>query len=168
MIKHQFIQFSGAFGLTAALFLSGVGHAARAQAVLTEQQISLALASEAAMATIAHCQAQGYRITVTVVDRGGNVKIVLRDDGAGLHTVNASREKAFTALTFRIPTSEFIQRSENSPELRTVEGVIALAGGLPIRSGDEVIGAIGVGGAPGGDRDEACAQAGIDAIADRL
>ena len=144
---------------------------AAAQGVLTERQISLALASEAAEAAVAQCRADGFRVTATVVDRSGRIKAVLRDDGTGPHTLDTSLRKAFTSASLRISSAEFAKRVDTVPaaaHLKDIKGVIALAGGLPIRSGDEVIGAIGVGGAPGGDKDEACAQAGINKIAERL
>lgn len=139
--------------------------------VLNERQISLALAREAAEAAIMQCRADGFRVTVTLVDRAGRIKAVLRDDGTGAHTLDTSSRKAFTSASFRISTTDFTTLVATNPgaaNLKDVEGVIAVGGGLPIRAGDEVIGAIGVGGAPGGERDEACAQAGINRIADRL
>ena len=144
---------------------------AAAQSVLNERQISLGLASEAAEAAIMQCRKDGFRVTVTVVDRSGQVKVVMRDDGTGPHTLDSSRGKAFTSLSFRLSTAEFLRLVDTNPaaaHLTDIEGTLAVAGGLPIRAGDEVIGGIGVGGAPGGDRDEACAQAGINRIADRL
>lgn len=136
--------------------------------VMMERQISLALATEAAQAAVDKCRADGFRVTVTVLDRAGNLKALLRDDTTSPHTVETSRRKALTSIFFRITSGEFVQRLDANPGLRSVDGTMPLAGGLPIRSGNEVIGAIGVGGAPGGDRDEACAQAGIDKIANRL
>ena len=120
------------------------------------------------MTAVEKCRADGFRVTVVVLDRGGNIKATMRDDGTSPHTVDTAKKKAFTSLAFRIPSSDFIQRSEANPGLRAIEGTIALGGGLPIRSGNEVIAAIGVGGAPSGDADAACAQAGIEKISDRL
>ena len=139
--------------------------------MLNEKQISLPLAQEAAAAAIEYCRKDGYKVSVTVVDRAGRVKVVLRDDGTGPHTLDTSRRKAYTSLTFRTSTNEFAKRIATNPAaagLKDVDGVITLGGGLPILSGAEVIGAIGVGGAPGGDKDEACSQAGINKIADKL
>ncbi|MBM3796063.1 MAG: heme-binding protein [Acidobacteria bacterium] len=93
---------------------------------------------------------------------------MLRDDTTSPHTVDTAKRKAFTSIAFRIPSSEFIRRSETNPGLRQIEGTIALGGGLPIRLVGEVIGAIGVGGAPSGDADAVCAQAGIDKVAGKL
>jgi uncharacterized protein GlcG (DUF336 family) len=144
------------------------GGMALAQGILTEKNISIALAQEAAMTALEKCRADGFRVSVVVLDRGGNIKAVLRDDNAGLHTPDTAQRKAFTSLTFRIPTTTFAQRVQGNPALGTINGVIALGGGLPIQSGTEVVAAIGVGGAPSGDADAVCAQAGIDKIKDRL
>lgn len=138
------------------------------QKVMTEKQISLELANEAAMAGMRQCRQDGFRVSVVVFDRGGHTKVVIRDDGAGMHTLDSARRKAYTALTFRVPSAEFAKRVATTPALAELEGVIALAGGLPIKSGDEVIGSIAVAGAPSGGQDEACAQAGINSLKDRL
>jgi uncharacterized protein GlcG (DUF336 family) len=156
----------------AATVLPACAPAALAQApaagVVQEPSVTLALANEAAMAAVARCRADGFRVAVAVIDRAGNLKAIVRDDGAGLHTTDSARRKAFTSVTFRIPTSTFAERVQQTPALAGFEGVLALPGGLPIQSGNEVVGAIGVGGAPTGAADAACAQAGIDKIRDRL
>ena len=142
-----------------------------AQGILNEKNISLSLAQEAATAAVDQCRKDGYRVSVTVVDRSGQTKVVLSDDGASPHTLNTSRRKAYTALTFRASTTEMAKRIASNPaaaNLKDIQDVIILGGGLTLRAGDEVIGAIGVGGAPGGDKDEVCGQAGIDKIAGRL
>lgn len=144
---------------------------ALADGMLMEKQISLQLAQETAMATIEQCRKDGYKVAVTVVDRAGQIKVILRDDGTGPHTVDSSRRKAYTSLTFRVSTSEFAKRLASNPaaaNLKDITDVLVLGGGLPIFSGNEIIGAVGVGGAPGGDKDEACAQAGINKITGKL
>ena len=90
--------------------------------------------------------------------------------GAPPHTMENSQRKAYTARTFRIPSGEFAQRVKDNPTLGAVHltGIIAAQGALPIKAGDEVIGAVGVSGAPGGEKGEACAKAGIDKVADQL
>jgi uncharacterized protein GlcG (DUF336 family) len=150
--------------------LASTTYPAVAQEVLTEKQVSLGLAQEIATAAIAECRKNGYHVAVTVVDRTGQIKVVLRDDGGNPHLVEASQRKAFTAAAFRSPSGAFAERVKNpaAAPLTTINGVIALQGGLPIKAGNEVIGAVGVGGAPGGDKDEACAQAGIQKVADKL
>ena len=154
--------------LKLALLFVGLSAIGLGQTVITERQISLALAVDAAMGAVEKCRADGFRVTAVVLDRGGNIKATLRDDGTSPHTIDTAKKKAFTSLAFRIPSSDFIQRSETNPGLRAIEGTIALGGGLPIRSGNEVIAAIGVGGAPSGDADASCAQAGIDKIVGAL
>ncbi len=164
--SQQFVRLAASMSVLASLAMPCF-----AQSVLTEKQISLTLAQEAATAAITQCRKNGYRVSVTVVDRAGQVKAMMRDDGASPHTVDASRRKAYTSLTFRISTAEFTKRVSSNPaaiNLKDLNDVILLAGGLPILAGKEVIGAIGVGGAPGGDKDEVCSQAGIDRISDRL
>lgn len=141
------------------------------QDVLVEKQLSLALAQEAATTAVEKARKDGYRVAVTVVNRAGQVIVQLRDDGAAPHTADTSWRKAYTALTMRTSTTELAQRIAANPgaaALKDITDLITLGGGLPIRVGTEVIGAIGVGGAPGGDKDEACGQAGIERIAARL
>jgi len=154
-----------------AILIVNLSVTASAQNLLNERQISLALAGEAAEGAVMQCRMDGFRVTATVVDRSGQIKAVMRDDGTGPHTIDTSLRKAFTSVSFRTSSADFTRLVETNPaaaNLKDIKGVIAVGGGLPIRAGDEVIGAIGVGGAPGGDRDESCAQAGINRIADRL
>jgi uncharacterized protein GlcG (DUF336 family) len=163
------------YALSGIVFAMGItaltANPAAGQNILSEKQISLPLAQEAAAAAIEQCRKDGYKVTVTVVDRAGRVKVVMRDDGTGPHTLDTSRRKAYTSLSFKTSTIEFAKLIALNPAaagLKDVDGVITLGGGLPIFSGAEVIGAIGVGGAPGGDKDEACAHAGINKIAEKL
>ena len=141
----------------------------QAQELLVERQISLSLAQEAAQGAIEQCRADGFRVSVAVVDRAGNLKVLLRDDETGPHTVDSSRRKAFTASLFRTSTTELANRVARDATLANLEditdGLLFLGGGLPIRVGDEVVGGIGVGGAPQAAADEICAQAGISRIA---
>jgi uncharacterized protein GlcG (DUF336 family) len=145
--------------------------AAPAHAQLIQHK-DLSLATALAIATTAEdtCQAQGNRVSVTVVGREGQVIVLLRGDGASPHTVENSRRKAYTARTFRIPSGEFAKRVKDNPTTGLVHlsGIVAAQGALPIKVGDDVIGAVGVSGSPGGDKDEACAKAGLDKVADEL
>jgi uncharacterized protein GlcG (DUF336 family) len=138
--------------------------------VLSEKQVSLAIAHDIAMAAVDQCRKDGFRVAATVVDRAGRTKVVVRDDGTGPHTVEASERKAYTAAVFRVPTGTFAERVKQpaAAALINLDHVIALQGGLPIKAGEEVIGAIGIGGAPGGDKDEVFALAGIQKVADQL
>jgi uncharacterized protein GlcG (DUF336 family) len=149
----------------AAVLSSPVG----AQGIVLQKNITLALAQTIATAAIAQCRSMGYKISVTVVDREGLPIVMMRDDGAGLHTPEGSDRKAYTARAFSQPSAAFVKRLEERPESvgsRHYSRVLALAGGLPIKVGDEIVGAVGVSGTPGKDDD--CAQAGIDKVADQL
>ena len=144
---------------------------ASAQEVITEKALSFDLAHAMAQAALEKCRSDGYHVSVTVLDRDGLVKVVFHDDGSGPHTIVTSRRKAFTSVTFRQPSADWAKRVLTEPAvagLKDTEGTIALGGGLPIKAGNEVIGAIGVSGAPGGEKDEACANAGIQKLADKL
>jgi uncharacterized protein GlcG (DUF336 family) len=143
----------------------------RAQAqLLTHKDLSLATAWTIAMTAADTCKRNGNRVSVTVVGREGQVIVQLRGDDANPHTMENSQRKAYTARTFRIASGEFANRVKANPTLGLVHlsGVIAAQGALPIQVGDDVIGAVGVSGSPGGDKDEVCAKAGIDKIADQL
>ena len=144
---------------------------ASAQDIKFEKNISLALASEAATAALQLCTEKGWSVSVAVVDRAGLLKVLLRGDGAGPHTIDASRRKAFTSASARNSTSailENVQKNPGAANLPLIDGFLVLAGGVPIRAGDEVIGALGVGGAPGGHLDEQCADAGVNKVLGRL
>ena len=134
--------------------------------LIDHKDLSLAVALTIATTAADTCQAQGNRVSVTVVGREGQVIVVLRGDNSSPHTVENSRRKAYTARTFRVPSGEIAKRVKDNPTLGLVHlpDVIALQGALPIKVGD----AVGVSGAPGGDKDEACAKAGIDKVADQL
>ncbi|MGG5822198.1 GlcG/HbpS family heme-binding protein [Falsiroseomonas sp. HW251] len=158
--------------LLIAVFVAGlVPAASQAQGLVTERSISAALAVEAAQAAVAACAERNFRVAAAVVDRSGQVKALVRADGAGPHTVDGSRAKAFTSATLRVPTSGAQTAVRENPAASTLPflpGVVPLAGGVPIRAGEDVVGAIGVGGAPSGLVDEECANAGIARIRDRL
>jgi uncharacterized protein GlcG (DUF336 family) len=138
--------------------------------LLDRKDLSLAAALAIATAAADTCKANGYRVSVAVVGRTGEIIVHLRGDDASPHTMENSRRKAYTARTFRVPSGEIAQRYKNDPSFFAVHlsGVIPAQGALPIKLGDEVIGAVGVSGSPGGDKDEACAKAGLDKAADRL
>ena len=145
-----------------------------AQGLVTERTISVEAAQEAARVALELCRKEGHRVTVTVLDHAARTKVVLRDDGASPHSVQHSLNKAYTALTFREPSSDFGKRSTASPTgagALHLDKIATAGGGLPIRAGEDVVGAIGVSGsrgtpsAPGGATDAKCGQAGIDRIA---
>jgi uncharacterized protein GlcG (DUF336 family) len=162
--------------LLCAVAILGLAAPAQAQNVLTTHRLSAALASEAAAAAVAACAKQGYKVTAAVIDADGVVQALLRGDGASMTTLPAARDKAFTAFMLGAPRNEdssgaIASRMGGSPSaggLAKLPHILLLQGGLVIHGGGEAIAAIGVGGAPGGNLDEGCAKAGVDAISDRL
>jgi uncharacterized protein GlcG (DUF336 family) len=111
----------------------------------------------------------GFKVSVVVVDRAGLPIVTLRGDGAGLHTPEGADRKAYTARTYGSPSADFAKRVQTEPSYAPAmqySRVLALSGGLPIKVGNEVIGAVGVSGSPG--KDDVCSQAGIDKVADQL
>ena len=144
--------------------------AAQAQ-VREEKTISLALANEAAAAAVAECQTKGFAVSAAIVGRAGQLKALQRADNAGPHTLDSAQRKAYTSASFRAPTGAMMENAQKNPgaaNIWHIQGVILLAGGVPLRAGDQVVGGIGVGGAPAGSIDEECANAGIKKISDRL
>ena len=144
-----------------------------ADAVPTEsfRVLTVDLAMEAAQAAYAACKAQGYAVTVTVADRLGKPKIVIVRDGPAGVGAESTRRKAYTAALQRVSTADFTKRISTPGAFNPAQFDHDLAtgpGGLPIKFGNETIGGIAVAGAPGGDKDEACANAGIGKISDRL
>jgi uncharacterized protein GlcG (DUF336 family) len=140
-----------------------------AQGLIAGKNISLAMAQTIANGAIEKCQEMGYKVSVTVLDRGGLPIVMLHGDGAGLHTNEGSDRKAYTARTFSAPSADFQKRMLNDPAAagsKEYTRVLALGGGLPIKVGSDVIGAVGVSGSPG--KDDVCSQAGIDKVADQL
>lgn len=124
-----------------------------------------------ALIATAACAANGYNVTATVVDRAGTVRAVQRADNAGPHTLEASRLKAYTSASAKNTTLAIMEGSQKNPaaaNLGQIPGYLLLGGGVPLKVGNEVIGAVGVGGAPGGHLDEQCAMAAIAKVADQL
>ena len=138
--------------------------------LLNEKSLSAAMALTIAQTALEACTRQGYHVSVHVLGRNGEVIVAVRGDNAPPHTMENSQRKAYTARTFRISSGEFAQRVKDNPSISAVHltGIIAAQGALPIKVGDEVIGAVGVSGAPGGEKDEACSKAGLDKVADQL
>ncbi len=138
--------------------------------LLTHKDLSYPIARTIAEAAIESCGAHGYAVSAVVVDRGGDVMVAMRADGAGPHTMENARRKAYTALSFRTATSVYAKRyADNNPVVHqqvTLPNVIAIPGGLPVKVGEDVIGGVGVSGSPGVD--EPCVQAGLDKVADQL
>ena len=140
-------------------------------ALVNIKQMSPAIALRAAQAALDDCRERGFQVAVVVSDRFGLEQVLLRDRFAGAHTVRVARGKAWTAASFKIPTTELAKATASGTEasgIRGVPGVVAIGGGLPIQAAGSLVGAIGVSGAPGGSADDDCAQAGIDAVMDDL
>ena len=154
----------GAVALAAAGGLPANGQ------LLAHKDLSLATALTIATTAIDTCKGQGYRVSATIVGREGQEIVHLRGDETSPHTWENSFRKAYTARTFRRPSGEFAQQVKDNPTTGQAHltHVIANQGALPIKIGDEVIGAVGVSGAPGSEKDEACAKTGIDKVADQL
>ena len=144
---------------------------ARAQdGLIGYKSLSPDLALELARAALGACRGRGFQVTVAVVDRFGVTQVVLRDRFAGPHTVPTATGKAWTAVSFRTATGELAAQTQAGAQsgIRALPGVVAVGGGLTIEAGGSTVGGVGVSGAPGGEADEACASAGIDAVKDRL
>lgn len=169
------------FAIIAPVVLAGFAFGAptQAQPVLdsgkklpTQSVLPLSIALDGAQAALKACEAGGNRVSVTVVDQSGNEKVLLKGDGAGPHTIASSKGKAFTAASLRRATGELATFIADKPELAELRDmdprVLILAGGLPISINGEVVGGIGVGGAPSGQTDAQCAQAGIDKMLKQL
>ncbi len=162
MTKHLFVS------TVALTFICGL---AQAQAVRTEKNMSLELANQIAAAGVSACAASGYSVTTTVVDRAGSVRAVQRSDNAGPHTLAASEQKAYTSASAKNNTLAMMEAAQKNPaaaNLVHIPGYLLLGGGVPVKVGNEVIGAVGIGGAPGGHLDEQCALAALDKVKDLL
>jgi uncharacterized protein GlcG (DUF336 family) len=150
----------------ASAIACGLAGAANAQ-VLVHKDISLAMATTIARATIEACKAQGYSVSVHVIGREGQVVLGVRNENASLITFENSMKKAYTARTFSRSSGEFANGVKGNPNAGALflSNITPAQGALPIKIGNETIGAVGVSGAPGGEKDEACAQVGIDKVA---
>ena len=141
------------------------------EAIVTYKSIAPDTALDLAKTALTTCRAHGYQVAVVVLDRFGQTLVLLRDRFAGLPAPSTANDKAYTALSFRSSSGDFaksVQSGQLSAGLATLPHIVTLAGGLAIESGGNLLGAVGVAGAPGGDKDEECAKAGLDAIRDKL
>jgi uncharacterized protein GlcG (DUF336 family) len=144
----------------------GLAPAANAQ-VLNNKDLSLAMATTIALTAVETCKANGYNVSAHVLGREGQVIVALRNEGAGLATWENSMKKAYTARTFGRTSGDFANGVKGNPNAGALwlTNIVAAQGAVPIKIGNDTIGAIGISGAPGGDKDEACAKAGIDKVA---
>jgi len=160
-----------ALRVVAAAASLAVTVAAAEGAVYTVRQLAPETALKAAQAALAKCRAQGYQVSVAVVDRAGLTQAFLRDRFAGPHTVDFATNKAWTAVSFRSHTRDLerlTRPGESMSGLRNIPRFTAIGGGMMIEAGGSLLGGIGVSGAPGGDADHACAAAGVEAIAEEI
>lgn len=160
--------------LTAAALVLCSSQAAQAQPqamIINMRSIAPEAALRVARAALGQCAKQGYQVAVAVTDRAGHPLVMLRDQLAGPHTPQVASDKAYTALTFKIDTlalARLTQPGKEASGIRHVARAVAIGGGRTIQAGGSTIGAVGISGAPGGEADDACARAGIAAIADDL
>ena len=156
--------------LVAGACAAAVPIAAHGQ-ILTERNISLQLALQIANAAMAQCKADGFDVTAAVVDRAGDLKVLLRADTANPHNADLARRKAYTSRTFKVPSMDVAKRTNGPTELsgqRFLVDIIPLGGGLPINVGNDTIGAIGISGSPNQEGDEKCASAALASVASQL
>jgi uncharacterized protein GlcG (DUF336 family) len=138
--------------------------------LLQHKDLTASIAMAIAETTQATCKANGYSVSVTVVGRNGEIILQVKGDDTNPHTMENSFRKAYTSRTTRAPSGKMTERVKAEPTLAFVNlsNIIALQGALPIMMGEEVIGAAGASGAPGGEKDEVCIKAALDKVADRL
>ncbi len=153
----------------AAAFACGLAGSANAQ-LITHKDISTAMALTMAETAIATCKANGFAVSANVVGRNGEVIVAMRGDYTGPHTLENSMKKAYTARAQRRSSGDFADSIKDNFTAGALHltNIVPARGALPIKVGEDTIGALGVSGAPGGEKDEVCAKAGIDKIADQL
>lgn len=137
--------------------------------VVTLRQLSLELATEIAQTAMQQCRKEGYQVSVVVVDRSGAVQAALRDTLAPRFTLEISEKKANAVILSGVSSSTFRKnRADIRQEMNHIDGIVVLEGGLPITAAGALLGAVGVSGAPGGDKDEACAKVALAKVQERL
>jgi uncharacterized protein GlcG (DUF336 family) len=154
------------FALAALAFATAVPASAQ---LIQRKELSYAIAKTIAENALEDCKARGYGVSVVIVDRGGNTVVALRGDDASVHTMENARRKAYTAMTFKMTTEEFLKEVATRPvrrEQTTLPNVIAIGGGVPIKVGNDVIGGVGLSGSPGVD--EPCVMAGMAKVQGQL
>lgn len=142
---------------------------AQASDIVPVKQIGLELATAIAMKSVEACRKDGYNVSAVVLDRSGSLQVAMRDTLAAPYTLEIAERKAGMTVMSGIPSSDFRKaRSDIRPELNHIQGLIVMEGAQPIRAAGSLIGAVGVSGAPGGDKDDACAKAALKAVEERL
>ena len=165
------MAFKKAFFSAAVLFVIATSNAGAQEATFTTKSMTPETALKLATATLNACRDMGYQVAVSVVDRSGLEQVMLRDRFAGPHTPDTAWRKAWSAISFRTNTSDMLETTKEGNAqsgIRHLDNVAMLGGGMMIMSGGEMVGAIGVSGAPGGEADDACALKGIEAAEELL
>jgi uncharacterized protein GlcG (DUF336 family) len=177
MCGYSRLNIKSSVGTTVAAISLLLSHSADAQVAESGYSLPLSLAVEAATEAIHSCEGQGYAVSTSVVDTSGVVKVQFKGDHSTVHTQDTSFRKAYTVVTFGPifkldTTSKIAELAKNpagpGPALTSIPNVLALAGGVAIKRNNEIVAALGVGGSPGGTKDEACAEAGVAKIHDQV
>ena len=177
MCGYSRLNIKSSVGTTVAAISLLLSHSADAQVAESGYSLPLSLAVEAATEAIHSCEGQGYAVSASVVDTSGVVKVQVKGDHSTVHTQDTSFRKAYTLVTFGPifnlhTTSQIAELAKNpagpGPALTSIPNVLALAGGVAIKRNNEIVAALGVGGSPGGTKDEACAEAGVAKIHDQV
>lgn len=155
--------------LTSAIFAAVLSSQAHAVDIVTQKNIGLEAANDIAFHSVEACRKDGYQVAAVVVDKYGNLRTAMRDDVAARQTLEIAERKANMSIMSGMKSGAFrASRGDIQQELNHIEGLIVMQGGVPISVGGAIIGAVGVSGAPGGDKDEVCAEAGIEKVIERL
>jgi uncharacterized protein GlcG (DUF336 family) len=163
MSVSTLIRHFGCIGLVC------VGAQAGANDTVETRLMTLPLASDIARAAVDACAKSGYQVSAVVVDRSGSPQVVMRDVYASRFTIEIAERKANAVVLSGVSSSEFRRnRADIVAEMNEVNGVLVMAGAVPVRAAGALLGAVGVSGAPGGDKDEACARAGVESVQERL
>jgi uncharacterized protein GlcG (DUF336 family) len=173
MRRTSVTRIAVTFTAAIAVIATAAGDASAEQGLLIHKALSLDMAMAMSRGSIEKCRADGYHCAVTVLDASGRTIIAFQDDGAALHVLDVSHKKAYTALVYRRPSkvkkmAGSVPLAEGTLPNPPIEGTIAFGGGLPIVAGNEIVGAIGISGAPGWEKDEAVARAGLAKVAEQL
>lgn len=156
-------------GTVAVLLAAAFAWPAQAADVITVRRLSMEMSRDIAQAAVLACRARGYQVTAVVVDRDAAPQIVMRDTLAPRFTVQIAQDKANAVILSGTDSGNFVSnRQDIRQEMNHVHGVLMLRGGVAVRAAGALVGAVGVSGAPGGEKDEACAREGIAAVQERL
>lgn len=157
--------------ISTGLYIASCNIAGATDASYTIKLMTPETALKAALAGMKECRGLGYQVAIAVLDRTGQTQVVLRDRFAGMHTIEAATNKAWTAVSFKTNTSQFAENTQSGKEssgIRYVQKVLAIGGGMMVDAGGNLYGAIGVSGAPNGEADDKCTKAAVNSIIEDL